>query len=80
MDIETQREEGLGKIGRDWTETLQVKEHHMQPAASRSQERGMKQILPSTTRRNQWCWHLDFRLQVSSTVTEYISVVLSQPD
>ena len=80
VDIETQREEGQGKISRDWSETLQVREHQVQRAAPRSPERGMKQTLPSTTRRNQHCWHLDFGLQDSSTVTEYISVVLSHPD
>ena len=47
MDIETQREEGQGKISRDWSETLQVKEHLVWLAASRSQERDTKQILPA---------------------------------
>ena len=37
----------------------------------------MGHFLPQNPQRNQPCWHSDFRLLVSRTVREYISVILS---
>lgn len=53
-----------------WLMHLQPKECQELPGTTISQEKGMKQIVFQCLQRNQPCWHLDFGLLASMTVTK----------
>lgn len=57
---------------------LEAREHQGLPAITRSQERAMGSSSLRASRRNHPYRPLDFRLLVSRTVGQYISVVSSR--
>lgn len=57
------------------TSEMQIGARQGLPVTTRSQERGITQILPRGSSRNLFCQQLHFRLVSSTTMREYISLV-----
>lgn len=77
-DTEHKAEGYMKTVAENGVMPPQAKEHQGFSAATRSQERDMKQLPLRVSRRNQPCRQFDFGFLASNTM-KHISVVVSHP-